>query len=341
MRKVYANSRLTKSLPFHCTIDDGIYKPTYAPIVQKMFELRLQGMGAPKIAKELNNLFEAPPKIISGEFTQHIVHRILKDIAVTGTLVTRDKQHVPDYFPAAIDLDTFNRVNSHKPFKTGVITSTSGSANVLKGVAKCSACHSGVVMKLSGGRYRSLQCTKRTTGCVGSGKAVRVTEILPLILASMERSRWVLETYQNKKRSREKLVKLEEKKKLLAASLKTVSSKEAIDALSNEIEEVGLYMSFHQSLAKGSYANLLDSLDLSHAEGRKSFNLILGVVFSAIEVNFHQSELTLVHRFDDLTEKLPFNHQGLSPTTWGVKGLMDILLKEGTAIPKELETYLL
>lgn len=142
--------------------------PENVKAVQRVFQLRLDGMSHMKIARQMNeegfvtlNQFRSK----AGVWSQSSVTELLSNRAVIGykvpskSMVVKGVQEIPDYYPAVITQEQFfavqqlkegtgRRPSSDKPLLT----------NLFKGVMRCAKC--GFVMIVSGvtdkrsGNYR-------------------------------------------------------------------------------------------------------------------------------------------------------------------------------------------
>ena len=329
--KKHINSRLIKSVPFHCEITkvngESIYISKYAPIVQRMFELRIQGKGAPTIAKILNQEFDVPDKLRKGKFSQHLVQRILKDRATTGLLITRSNEEVKDYFPAAISEETYFQANDTKPFMTGVMTSEAGTTNVIKGVTHCASCHNGVLVKTSNSRFRYLKCVKSSQGCANS-KSLQYPKILIPILDSLLSVNWITKALKDISRSKERILHHEQQVTELNRIVEKTTNLTTIEHLVERIEQHGIYITFFRSIEYGGHDTILDALDVSTKSGRVTLNLILNITFKKIIVNFDSEQITLASRIDDRIESKSASLESIkNPQVWELKGLSTLLLK--------------
>ncbi|MFA0117648.1 recombinase family protein [Vibrio breoganii] len=329
--KIYKNTRVVKSVPFHCEVEGDIIHAPYTDIVQRMFELRLKGLGAPAIASKLNEEFSAPNSIRTGEFTNHFVHRLLKSRSVLGELHIKGGEVIKNYFPPAIDEATFDKVNSTRLFTTGV-TSAKGTTNVFKGVTFCKACSNGVVVKTSNSKYKALNCVKRGKGCSVSS-SVRVYDVLPALLNDMVLDPWVTEVFTDSKRSQEIIESTTETQKALQAELKTAYSKKTVQAIIESIEYLEHKINYHKILLKGGFSHILDSFDFSTLEGRKLFTFTLDIIYSNVTVNFDSGIINVAHRHTG--KKYRIKTTNLDSRVWKIKGLEQILFKDGANLPDE------
>lgn len=335
--KLFQNTRLVKAKPLHCELVDNHYINAYGDIVKRAFELRLTGLGAPTIAKQLNAEFEVPVTIRSGSFSHQFITKLLKDDATTGTLTLRDGSKVNNYFPAAISQDTFDKVNEKVLFTTGIIKNPSGSMNILKGITHCSACHSGVVSRTSNSRYRTVYCIKRGKGCTASS-SLQAIQIVPLLLNYLLKDEWTQQTFNNIKRSKKLADEYNAQAESIIENLKSLKTKAVISQLEGDLVKINLYRDFHAQLAKGNKNNLLELIDLSTLEGKRSFSIILNAIFDDILIDFDNQRIIISHKHNSEIIALHTGYQDLAPEVWKVSGIKNILLKDSDKIPEKLLT---
>lgn len=333
MNKSYPNTRLSKAVPFHCELIDGYYQDCYSDIVKRMFELRLQGLGAPTIASRLNEEFTPPKTVRSGSFSQHLVHRLLKDPSLIGELHTKTET-IENYFPSAIDKETFAKVNQAVFFNNGR-RKVGGSSNVLKGVARCSKCGNGLTVKTSNSRYRALQCIKRNKGC-DSG-AVRLSDVLLVILTDMIVDEGIKKRFEDYQERSAILEELLEQKTLLEEAIGNVISKVQLEALLNALDDLDKRIAFNRSVSTGKFDNILETVDYTSADGKRAFQILLQFLYSSIEVDLSNAAVSLV---DAVTGELRTqSRQWIDSRVWKVKGLQEVLFKEGTSPDDEFISH--
>lgn len=329
--KEYKNTRLVKSVPFHCVIEGDQILAPYIDIVQRMFQLRLKGYGAPKIAQLLNDEFDAPMSIRSGEFSSHFIRRTLKSRANLGELHLKGQGLIKDYFPPAIDEETFDKVNNTRFFTTGLIPKN-GTTNVLKAVSHCAACSNGVVVKVSNSRYRALNCVKRGKGCSVS-KSLRVYDVLPAILNNMLLDEFVADNFKDSQISQGKVSAFEAELALLEAKIKSSHSAQVKILLAEEMEGWQRRLHFHKNIVAGKHTNILETFDLDTLDGRETLGVLLDFIYSNISVDFDTGIIKATHRHGDRTEQITNNN--IDPRVWKVKGLASLLFKDSANLPDD------
>ncbi|CAK3539073.1 putative Recombinase domain-containing protein [Vibrio crassostreae] len=331
---IYKNTRLVKALPFHCILEGNEYNVVHIDIVERAFQLRLEGLGAPTIAKRLNEEFSPPLKIRSGSFSQHFVHKLLKDKSSIGTLTLRTGEEIKGYFPPAVSETIYNKVNSENNFTTGIIKNDSGSMNVLKGISHCVYCKGGVVARVSNSRFRTLNCVNKAKGCPSQG-SLQMANLLPAILNCTLKDQWTKEAFSNADRSQRTLDEYTAKIEAVQKNLQHIQSKETIEQLEGDIQEFKLYLTFHAELLKGNKDNLLQVFDLTTLEGKRSFSILMSAIYKDILIDFEEGIVTLIHNHNQNIQKIKTTHEKLNPEVWKVKGIKTILFKNPNNIPDE------
>ncbi|MDR5830098.1 recombinase family protein [Caballeronia sp. LP006] len=162
-----------------------------ADVVRRVFALTLKGQGKESIARGLTEE-GVPPFGRAAQWHPSYVQKVLTNPAVIGTLATGTLEHVdgraqrqrlgtvPDYYPAIVDVETFNRVQALKTTST----KTKGRApvqNVLAGLAVCPLCGARMtrVMKGTGAKAGKpyLVCSKAKGGAGCTYKAVHLDNV--------------------------------------------------------------------------------------------------------------------------------------------------------------------
>ncbi|MCJ8149103.1 recombinase family protein [Shinella sedimenti] len=177
--------------------------PERAAIVRRIFDMALSGRGQYSIAETLNRegipvfgrgrhwhrsyvkKMLANPSTI-GTYTPHTMER------VNGKRVRTPTEPVPDYFPAAVDRETFERVNGlTKGRAIGAQPERSRApANMLATLAKCPLC-GGTMTRVSKGRGKRagkpyLVCAAAKTGAGCEYHQVRAEYVHVAILGKAE-----------------------------------------------------------------------------------------------------------------------------------------------------------
>lgn len=162
--------------------------PVHAPIVKEIFDLYVAGNGNIRIAKILNE--RNVPRLGRGVTWQvSTIGKIIKSKVAIGVFEPDDNgPAIPDYFPAVVSEDIFNRANrAVVQRRTCKITRQAAVFNVYQKVARCGACGSSMHLLPRGAKY--LMCSqKRYSQCDGA-KNVRLDEseeVLKAILPYLE-----------------------------------------------------------------------------------------------------------------------------------------------------------
>ena len=179
-----ADKPLTARAPAWLRLDKGarefVVIEDRAEVVRRIFKLTLEGYGQNRIAETLNK--EGVPCFGDAAYWHRsYVLKLLINPAVVGTFVPhtleyvdgkrvrKPQEPVPNYFPAIVDEDTYQRIQAIKiDTKAPVVRGKAELTNLLAGLAKCPCCGGSMtrVMKGSGpkaGRPK-LVCTRAKTG---------------------------------------------------------------------------------------------------------------------------------------------------------------------------------
>jgi len=176
--------------------------PERAAIVRRIFDMALSGRGQYFIADTLNR--EGIPVFGRGRhWHRSYVKKMLADPSTVGTYtphtmeringrrVRTPTEPVPDYFPAAIDRETFERVNGLTRGRAiGARASARTPANMLATLAKCPLC-GGTMTRVSKGSSKRagkpyLVCAAAKTGAGCEYHQVRVDYVHSAIVGKAE-----------------------------------------------------------------------------------------------------------------------------------------------------------
>ena len=180
-RKQIDVKALTSRCPAWLTLDAATGKfvalPAATAVVRDIFAKSMQGMGHHTIARTFNQ-GRIPPIGRASFWHGSYVAKILKSRAVLGEFQPcssksgrriPDGPCIPNYFPAVIDLTTFNAVQTKKNNRAGKLgrPTTGGMRNLFTGVARCGYCGARMQYVNKGDDSRALVCAsaKRGLGC--------------------------------------------------------------------------------------------------------------------------------------------------------------------------------
>lgn len=183
-RRGAAQKPLTSLCPAWITLDrdTGAFrlKEDHAAIVSRIYAAAAAGQGKHKITHDLNA--EGIPTFgRAKQWHPSYVQKILQNPAVIGTLVPHELDHqdgkrrrrpldpVPNYFPPAVDAETFASVQSIRQGAAAPLRGRHASGevrNVLGGLGRCALCGSSLnrVNKGRRGGKPYLVCSKARTG---------------------------------------------------------------------------------------------------------------------------------------------------------------------------------
>jgi DNA invertase Pin-like site-specific DNA recombinase len=197
------NRTLSRMVPLWIKVTpegERIVIPEAAKAIRQLFKLKLQGMGAERIARKLNQGDGwKPPKQQnrqSGGWRQSYVKKILSYRAVLGEhqphLIVGgrngkripDGDPIPNYYPPIIKPDVFYAVQEKLKANRGKGGQTGKFGNLLRDLVKCAYC--GGVMrfvdKSNGNIYLVCDNAKRGLGC--SYDSIRYEESEKVVLAN-------------------------------------------------------------------------------------------------------------------------------------------------------------
>lgn len=167
------NHILTKQVPFWCLVkDDKIIENSFADTVRKIFTLSHTGLGAIRIARQLNKdntpCYKAAKKSIHLWNSQK-VNRILRNPRVYGLYVaTGDYPEIEDYFPEIISKHDFMTVQGLINNRAMAKPRSSSPNNIFSGVIDCTCGANYSYGYSKTGRFeassRYIRCNRRQHG---------------------------------------------------------------------------------------------------------------------------------------------------------------------------------
>lgn len=176
--------------------------PERAAIVRRIFQMTLNGVGQHSIASTL--VQEGVPVFGRAKFWQRsYVSKILTNPAtvgdftphrydkINGKTVRTPTETVPNYYPAVIDRETFQRVSGLTSARAANSTSAGAKrANILAGLGKCPLCGATMTRVNKGGRKKNskpyLVCTAAKVGAGCEYHQVRLEYVHAAILGKAE-----------------------------------------------------------------------------------------------------------------------------------------------------------
>lgn len=135
-----------------------------AAVVRRIFDWCIHGRGAVAISKNLNQ--EGIPAFRSrGAWSTASVIQLLKNRRVLGEWEPSDgKGKIEGYFPAVIDIDTWNRAQLAMDLRRRTkTTKQTNNFQVWQGIAKCGLCGSPLHLNVKG-QYSYFACSNRRKG---------------------------------------------------------------------------------------------------------------------------------------------------------------------------------
>jgi DNA invertase Pin-like site-specific DNA recombinase len=289
--------------------------PLYVEAVRRIFALRLEGWGKQKIARALNA--EAVPTFKDRQGVKgwgvSSVHHVVRNRAVLGewqpytkTLDPKRKkrepvgQAIPDYFPAVISEDVFNRAQAAERAQAEAgVTKQSPNFNVWYGVGKCLHCGSPMHLVNKGTSKKSkakgtayIECSvgrKKVPGVCESYRLIRLDDseqVFRLILARLDSMALVKDS--GGKLSKElgavegKLIEKRTAHGELKALLKHKRTADLLDLVEEAASEVAALESEKQRLTGElaaedaiGFDTFMQRLDLESHGGRYNANSLL------------------------------------------------------------------
>lgn len=230
--------------------DKKTYLPNeHAAVIQRIFELRLQGLGVVRIGSVLDSEGFVPPRRKSWVRSPYI-SALLKDRRLLGEAIHRGET-IKGYYPTVIDPDLFNLVQAK--LITAKTTSNKGASrtkrNIVKGIGVCK-CGAPIRFMTNGGNAY-LQCSAAIEHRC-STKTFRIDYFYKFLSEQLAKpdlyhARWSTST--------EELEALEKQKAMLEVQK---------DKISTETKEQ--FKGFSEKLIQGAIAERLEALEADAVE---------------------------------------------------------------------------
>ncbi len=277
--------------------------PENVKAVQRVFQLRLDGLSHVKIARQMNEegfvtLNQFRSKV--GVWSQSTVTELLSNRAVIGfkvpskSMVVKGVQEIPGYYPAILTEEQFYAVQQ---LKTGAGRRPSSDrpllTNLFKGVMRCSKCGfimivSGVTAKRSGnyrcsmkyeGRCDAMGISRLQTdkalvqGLLYNAHRLNLTSDNGKVIGSLQSE---LETLQ---KQRERLVKLA----MLTEDIEAIAGE--LRALNKQIKEAEKAIAEAHQRDQSSKLDTINHLDLTVKKDRIEAQIIIKRMIRCISVD--------------------------------------------------------
>lgn len=326
-------------------------KKTYLPnkhieVIQRIFELRLQGLGVVRIGSVLNSEGFVPPRRKSWVRSPYI-SLLLKDRRLLGEAIHRGET-IKDYYPTVIDSDLFNLVQAK--LITAKSTSNKGASrtkrNIVKGIGVCK-CGAPIRFMTNGGNAY-LQCSAAIEHRC-STKTFRIDYFYKflseqLINPDLYHARWSTST--------EELEALEKQQALLAVQKDKISKEtraqfkgfseqliqgaiaEKLEVLEAEVSELNAQIAKVRGgdTVKQDLQNINHIIDLAHSDNHEDANIIARDKLNTILLGFSDlclwsedkvSHIVLTDSVKTMTFRTPKNPAKAYKTGANIWNLID------------------
>ncbi len=270
---------VTAKLPAWLKLSEGrteiLVIPERAALVRRIFEMCLDGEGLTSIANALNQEGIKPwgPKRTKGRQHQNQPHvwrtsyikKILSNGAVHGRYQPHARKHqhndpdaskpIDGYFPAVVDIDTFNQANGALASRVLGSGRTGKVSNLFTYLVRCGHCGSSVMHvnkgnnRLKGGQYLRCSLQKSKGDCDASGMNYHYFEDAFLqycrelnlddLISQDKRSTQRKEVQAELDAVRGALIRIEEKVQAAVSVVGTLTNQTMIDRMASELDRFG------------------------------------------------------------------------------------------------------
>ncbi|RRO08143.1 recombinase family protein [Pectobacterium aquaticum] len=281
------------------------FVPDNVMAVQRVFQLRLEGLSHIKIARQMNiegfaTLNQYSPKAKNG-WSQTSVTELLSNRAVIGvkvpskSMLAKGTPDIPNYYPAIITPEQFYAVQQLKILSKGRRPSSDNpfATNLFKGVMRCGEC--GLIMIVSGatadGKRQGLyKCSNKGLGRCNSAGISRLQTDKALVQGLLYNTNRLdlqatsditplQEELSELVTRKEKLLKLAE----LADDVQSVAIR--LKELNANITSVNAAIADHHQRLASSHTETLLHLDLSEKKHRVEAQIIIKRIIKSVVMN--------------------------------------------------------
>lgn len=257
-KKALIGELITKRCPLWLRWDEVLGKfvpiPERVAMINQIYEMRLSGFGADRIAIKLNQIPDIwkparNNRNKTGGFQKCYVNTILRTRTLLGEFQPRCRvenskkaiagEPIPDYYPAVIDKELFNQVQNYNQKIKQIKGNTGGmigaARNLFANLVKCPVC--GGAMHYIGKNNPFLQCdTSRRkielNGIYCNARPVKYDEFEQFIFADLEELD-ISQIMQEKDDKLEQVLQLEKQIESIKYELSEITRK--MDNITNEL----------------------------------------------------------------------------------------------------------
>ncbi|HHC6537057.1 TPA: recombinase family protein [Vibrio parahaemolyticus] len=283
------DGRVTKKVcPFWLTFDEnkqGYVFNEKLPTIQRIIELRQQGLGENKVAQHLNDENIKPPR--AAKWNPTTLRKMYTHPALYGAWQTTEKADngryvdsdlIENYYPALLTYEEFSLMNP----KSKTTTGKDSGLNPFKGLLRCAKC----------GATMSRQTTKMRSGeiyvafrCTNAGKgiycdAVGYRDLDKYLVSGCKRLKITKTADRDTRQQEADLRALESKLEQLQKAILTQTD---ISALINTSQLVERQIKELKSKIKPVATVTVEEL-YSHKDTPQSFNLLARSLLKRVEV---------------------------------------------------------
>ncbi len=288
-KKAGIDGRVTKKVcPFWLQFDEAKNEYVFnekLPTIQRIIELRQQGLGENRIAQHLNDENIKPPR--AAKWSPTTLRKMYTHPALYGAWQTTEKAEngqyidsdlIENYYPALLTYEEFSLMNP----KSKATTAKDSGLNPFKGLLRCAKC----------GATMSRQTTKMRTGekyvayrCTNAGKniycdAVGYRDLDKYLVNGCKRLKITKTVDTDTRKQETELRALETKQEQLQ---KAILSQTDISALITTSQIVERQIKELKAKIKPSASVTVEEL-YSHKDTPQSFNLLARSLLNRVEV---------------------------------------------------------
>lgn len=298
-------------------IGDALQLNEHAVTVKRIFDLYLSGMSFRAIARELNStstpypIKQAAKKLRVERWGSARVSTMLSSPAVYGQFTPKDGDVIEDYFPAVVDVATYEKVKSIRTTRQVKATKITGLLSIVSSCCVCAECKHSYIC-----HYRSwtnaegkeerinLRCNGRMSGTLCKGKSVPMEVVEQHILESLPNvdisklNRNKMRTLDNLKAKREQL-QAEMENLIDLVAMGSAVAKEKFKAIQERAEQLDtkIEKAAERILPEEVVQHNAAALNPENLELRRKVNSALQLMGLRVEIDAHAANSATLNIF--------------------------------------------
>uniref|UniRef100_UPI0040483A9A recombinase family protein n=1 Tax=Shewanella sp. TaxID=50422 RepID=UPI0040483A9A len=291
--------------------------PERAELVKRIFTMYLSGCGGSVISKQLRAegieypVYNKKSFKTKVEWNEQRILKMIKSTATYGALTSIQPEHkddvLYDYYPAVINIDTYNKAQQIMASRVVKKTKTHKLQNIFAGIMKCGACGASIQPSLSTTTKKGikipmwyLRCSDKAHGKSCKAKSINLPNAEYTILnffRSLRFSKLQIDSTDEITTTKALVTKLDEQASNLLYLVSTgnqraISMFEQIEQQLKEAKSKLVTLDLQNEKPQIERIETKDALDSSNIDLRRIVNMELQKVIDKIDVVVVKKEIT-------------------------------------------------